>query len=191
MGFQKGHGSFRKVTSNKIIYQDDIKTIFLCESTKYGNKEVTVDTEDWEKVKCYRWHVTYLLNKCYAYADIQKNYKRMRIMLHRFIMGICDSDIEIDHRFGDTLDNRKSELRTCTRTENSRNSQVRKNSLSGFKGVSWHAKNKKWRVRIQNIYLGSFNTKTEAAKIYNKKAKELFGDFAYLNNIQENANANI
>lgn len=191
MGFQKGHKSFRKVTSNKIIYQDAIKTVFLCESIKYGNKEVIIDTEDWEKVKHYRWHITYLLNKCYVYADKQENYKRTHLLLHRLIMKVNSTNIEIDHHFGNTLDNRKSELRLCTRKENSRNSQTRKNSFSGFKGVSWHAQNKKWRVRIQKKYIGCFDSKKEAAKAYNEKAKELFGIFACLNQVQENADANI
>lgn len=69
------------------------------------------------------------------------------------------------------------------------NRKKNKNDSSKFKGVSWHKRNKKWAVRIQKdkirTHLGYFNSEIEAAKCYNRAAKDLFGEFANLNKIED------
>lgn len=94
---------------------------------------------------------------------------------------------EIDHINHIKDDNRWCNLRECTRSKNMMNSLRYKNNKSGYKGVSWHGKIGRWRSQIrinfQNKDLGHFNCKHEAAKKYNEKAKELFGNFAYQNEI--------
>ena len=86
---------------------------------------------------------------------------------------------------GDGLNNQKANLRICTRSQNKMNGKSYKNSSSKYKGIWWVKKNKKWRVRIRlnnkTIHLGYFKDETEAAKAYDSKAKELFGEFARLN----------
>lgn len=96
-------------------------------------------------------------------------------------------DKGIDHINGDKSDNRFENLRLSNQSQNSANSRTPKNNTSGFKGVCWHKKAKKWAARIkvnrQEIYLGLFKTKEEAAEAYNKAALEHFGEFARLNEI--------
>ena len=116
------------------------------------------------------------------------------IMMHKFIMnapkGMC-----VDHINHDGLDNRRENLRICTYSQNSQNKRRRVNSRSGYKGVYQIPEKYKVRKRFQayigdpntpatnkrNIRLGTYLTAEEAARVYDKKAKELFGEFAELN----------
>ena len=93
----------------------------------------------------------------------------------------------IDHINGIKDDNRIINLRECTTQQNGMNRGPQKNNSSGYKGVGWSKKSSKWRAQIRfnnkSIYLGLFDDKKEAAKIYNKEAKKLFGEFVYLNEV--------
>lgn len=92
---------------------------------------------------------------------------------------------EIDHINRVKKDNRWVNLRECSHAQNMVNFPIRKDNTSGFKGVTWNKKSKKWQSQIikngKGYYLGSFDNKIEAAKIYNKKALELYGEFAFQN----------
>jgi hypothetical protein len=109
-------------------------------------------------------------------------------LLHQIIMQPTKGT-DVDHINGIPTDNRKENLRICTHAQNTRNKHYNTRNLSGYKGVSWHKREKKWRAQIcynqKVLFLGSFNNIHEAAKAYNQKAKELFKEFAYLNTIQE------
>lgn len=101
-------------------------------------------------------------------------------------MGLSDDDPDIDHWNHDALDNRKSNLRPCTETQN--NGNMRGYSVTGFKGVSYlpnSSKKKPWRAGIKyhghGVHLGLYATPEEAARAYDAKALELFGAFAHLN----------
>lgn len=95
-------------------------------------------------------------------------------------------NMQIDHKNDNGLDNRKLNLRVCTSGQNAQNRPSQKGASSKFKGVSWSKKKKKWRsVLHQNdksIHIGYYDNEIEAACAYDKAAKELFGEFAYLNN---------
>ena len=103
--------------------------------------------------------------------------------MHREIMKPSKVEV-IDHINHNKLDNTKENLRCCTKQQNEMNKVKRSNTSSKFKGVT---KINKWMASItfnnKTINLGYFNTEKEAAKIYNVKAKELFGEFAYLNEV--------
>lgn len=107
-------------------------------------------------------------------------------MMHRLIMEAKQQQ-KVDHINGDGLDNRKENLRFATTSENAMNKCSTKNKSSSYKGVSWYKRYKKWQAQIKfkgkSIYIGIFDTEIEAAKAYDNKAKELFGEFAKLNNI--------
>ncbi|KKN21672.1 hypothetical protein LCGC14_0923000 [marine sediment metagenome] len=108
------------------------------------------------------------------------------ILMHRQILGLGPGDKrQGDHIFHNTLDNRRNNLRICTGQENQRNRKPRSNTTSGYKGVSWHNRIKKWQVHIQvnrrRKHLGYFVLELDAALAYNKAAKELYGVFVYLN----------
>jgi hypothetical protein len=92
----------------------------------------------------------------------------------------------IDHANGDTLDNRKVNLRICTRADNKRNRGIPSNNTLGYKGVALTKSKKRYMARIgsgrgKHMYLGTYDTIEEAARAYDAKAKELFGEYAYLN----------
>lgn len=102
--------------------------------------------------------------------------------LHRLLLP--DAEF-VDHINGNGLDNRRSNLRLCTRSENARNSRKPSNNSSGYKGVSWHKRTKKWRADIRNENrqrsLGSFDNALDAAHAYDRAARVMHGEFARLN----------
>lgn len=111
------------------------------------------------------------------------------ILMHRVLLGLeRGSGKEVDHRNHDTLDNRRSNIRICTRTQNQQNRSgwIRKDSKkpSRFKGVFWDQRRGQWntqiRVNKRKIQKG-FNDEAAAAHHYDELAKLYFGEFALLN----------
>lgn len=104
--------------------------------------------------------------------------------MHRAIMRTPQGK-QIDHRNHDGLDNRRCNLRECSHIENMRNQLPQKTGTSRYKGVHWEKERGKWRAQIKHtckqMRLGRYASEKDAAKAYDKKAKELFGEFAYLN----------
>jgi hypothetical protein len=100
--------------------------------------------------------------------------------MHRLIMAAPDG-IGVDHINGDGLDNRRANLRLASQRDNSANMAVRASSATGFKGVSWKRRNRKWQAQIGRTYLGIFASAEEAARAYDHAAREAWGEFAHLN----------
>lgn len=132
-----------------------------------------IDNEDFESVSKLPW--TYASK--YAYNGVVG-------YLHRFLMS-PDEGLVVDHINRNPLDNRRNNLRVCTQKENNMNSPSKKTSSSIFKGVSFTTKDRKWVAQIKvgdkNIYLWNFSEEDDAARVYDKKALEVYGDFAFLN----------
>jgi hypothetical protein len=140
--------------------------------------EAIIDAEDAEKVGKHNW---YFGKNGYAATNIRnKNGKKIMPYLHRFIMNEPDG-MDVDHIHGNTLDNRKSQLRVCTTAENCRNQRIASHNTSGLKGVSWHKQCKKWRSYItihkKHIHLGLFDSPERAHQAYCEAAKRLHGEF--------------
>lgn len=144
-----------------------------------------VDDEDYEKVRSFHWYAhqsggTYYARR-YSHRIAGKEFY---IEMHRLILGLSPGDGKYtDHIDGNGLNNQQMNLRVCTQQQNTFNQKV-KRGTSKFKGVCWHKRDKKWHAQIQhkkNIYLGYFESEIEAAKTYDDKARELFGEFAWLN----------
>jgi len=108
--------------------------------------------------------------------------------MHRLLIH-APKGMEVDHINGNGLDNRICNLRICTRSQNQINKGLQKNNTTGYKGVSFIKKHRKYRATIRingkSMYLGEFESAKGAAFAYDNKAKELFGNFAKLNFVEE------
>jgi hypothetical protein len=137
-----------------------------------------IDVADGPSIGKYRWSPLLASGNTYA---IRKERGRVFLM-HREILGLVHGDsLVVDHiATGNTLDNRRRNLRVATKAQNARNRVVRSESRSGIKGVRLEYKTGKWTSRINGKHLGTFVTKGEAIKAYNVAATELFGEFASL-----------
>lgn len=176
--------SIIKETSQvKRVTQTRMKQIPLTQ-----NKYAIVDDEDYISLSKHKWF-SYRIQSEYFYAGRKNIGNSSRtIAMHRIIMN-APKGMDVDHINHDTLDNRKCNLRVCTHAQNLANSRIAKNNKSGYKGVSFNAKELRWRanIRVNNkpMLLGVFKSKLEAARVYNEAAKKYFGKFAVLNNISE------
>jgi hypothetical protein len=143
-------------------------------------KFALVDDEDFEWLNQWKWHYQPSEENGYATRLDMKTHKT--ILMHRLILN-CPRGKETDHRDTVGLNNQRYNLRACSRSQNEWNKNRQSNNTSGFKGVSFY--DNRYNARIQKnkspIYLGRFVDPESAAKAYDAKAKELFGDFARLN----------
>ncbi len=144
-------------------------------------KVALVDDADYERINKHKWYIN---ENGYAVRTQWMPPKKIR--MHREVMKTPDEMIT-DHINGDKLDNRKSNLRICNDSQNAANGRIRNTNTSGYKGVSWHKQNKKWRAYIvisgKQKSLGLYDTPREAAKAYNDAAQEIFGVFAKINKL--------
>jgi len=143
-------------------------------------KFAIVDAADYDWLNQYKWHVKE--HKHTSYAETQK--KGKLIKMHRLITG-APSHLFVDHRDLNGLNNRRSNLRLCTRAENIHNQRPRKGGTSKYKGVYLKKLVRKFVAQIsmngKKRTIGYFGDEIEAAISYDIKAMELFGEFAYLN----------
>jgi len=167
-----GCGNFYPVTSRN---EGQRRVIALTQG-----KFAIVDSEDYCWLNKYKWSA---FRKSYTfYAFRRKNGKV--ICMHREIMG-ADGDVVVDHIDHNGLNNRRRNLRVCSIRENCRNRRPGKKKASVYKGVIRSKRDNMWTARIKydgkRIYLGTFLREVDAAKAYDLKAAECFGEFAYLN----------
>ena len=142
-----------------------------------SNKVALIDDEDYELVSQHKWR----LHSCgiNSYARTFLNGKKP--MMHRLILA-PPPGMDIDHVNHNGLNNKRCNIRICTRTQNQANSKPRKGT-SKYKGVSWSNTEKKWRAFIRmngkGRTIGRFDSELKAAKAYKKAAIEYFGEFAH------------
>lgn len=127
-----------------------------------------VDASDFVLINKFKWHVS-LSNKGVPYASgwIKQNGKRVQMRMHKYLMAPKKGQ-EIDHINHNTLDNRRSNLRICTRSENLKNrKQIRKDILTG---AHWNKLNMNWNSSIaingKKKHLGCFSTMEAAHKAF-------------------------
>lgn len=140
-----------------------------------------VSDADFEKLALYKWYANGSPDAGYYAAGWVDN---KSVPMHRYIMGVTDSAVLVDHRNGDRLDNQRRNLRLCTKAENARNRKINRNNTTGYKGVQIVPKRNSpniYRAMIKakgKLYnLGDYPTKEEAANAYKEAATRLHGDF--------------
>ena len=146
-----------------------------------------VDDDDYERLMQWTWCAVWNKDTKSFYAarhsKYNKNDKRRTIYMAREIMHARPGQ-QVDHINHNTLDNRKLNLRLCTRSQNQHNRKKQKGS-SRHKGVCWHKRDRRWQAGIcyegQHIYLGCFADEVKAARAYDRAAIKYFGEFAHLN----------
>ena len=142
-----------------------------------------VDDEDYERVNKLSWYLgPSIKGRHYARSTVRGT-KSEILYMHRFVTFAKNGQV-VDHANGDTLDNRKINLRICNQSQNMGNSKRHKRNKSGFKGVYLEKRTGKYVSSIKcnkKFWIGSFDTAEKAARAYDAKARELFGEFARCN----------
>lgn len=143
-----------------------------------------VDAVDYERISQWKWFADYdkTCDIFYAKRRVNVNGKISHRRMHREVLP-CDAP-QIDHRDGNGLNNRRSNLRPCTSAQNTYNTKSRLHGKSIFKGIS-PLERGRWRATIcvsyKKHHLGCYGTQEDAARAYDAAAKKYFGEFARLN----------
>jgi hypothetical protein len=151
-----------------------------------------VDDADFDFLSQWSWRLTSAYGKPYACrtqkVPVDGDFKVRCYFMHRVLLGLTFGDkLHGDHINHNTLDNRRSNLRIATSSQNQGNAQKHKSKSSPYKGVSWSKRSGRWLVHItidgKQTYVGSFppDAAIAAALAYNDAASLAFGEFASLN----------
>ncbi len=148
-------------------------------------KFALVDDEDYDWLMQWKWcaqksHHTYYARHFESRSE--KTGKRKLLSMHRVILNVPQG-MDTDHRNHNGLDNRKHNLRACSRRENGYNQLRRTNTKSKYRGVD--SSGKRWRARIREngkqVHLGCFNTEAIAARVYDERAARVHRDYVCFN----------
>lgn len=176
-GYRKGEPKGFVVNHHRIKsrQQDEMVTIEGKECVRLALTQeqfAIIDIEDYPRVKKFLWFAVRTPRNTF-YARSGKDNENC--LLHRFILDQASIDVEmvVDHKNGNGLDNRKSNLRVCTQSENSRN-RSGASKVTQFKGIYLSKNTGKW---IATLNLGSFDTEEEAARAYDHALRYVFVEF--------------
>lgn len=155
---------YKIMDNNVYVYFNNIQDYFIC------------DLDDFYKIKDFTWWAKYSKWGYYAVATIGDK----KVRLHRMIVN-CPDGMQVDHINGNTLDNRKCNLRVVTNQQNSINSCKPSNNTSGYKGVYLDKQRRKWvaniKVDYKTIYLGRFDNINDAIKAREEAEIKYFGEY--------------
>lgn len=145
-------------------------------------RAVQVDDDTFEALSKHKWRISgsgYPMTTAYKFRADGTRY-RTTISMHQMIM-VVQHGLEVDHIDKNKLNNRRENLRTCTRSQNLCNGKLQKNNTSGHKGVRWHKASKKWIVTVKKNgvvhYFGVYADLKEAVEVRTREAKRLHGEF--------------
>ncbi len=159
---------------NEYTLSKDGKTAYV----KLTQGQVAIiDAEDLEKIGEYRWHASWVSRSEKYY--VRSCSKGKRLELQRVIMN-PKNNMVVDHINGDSLDNRKNNLRICSQAQNTFNNSVQRRKTDGLKGVYKNGERYVARLHIDGFtkYLGTFDTIEDALSERKRAEKEYYGEFA-------------
>lgn len=140
----------------------------------FGGRFTIIDLCDYSVVANDLWSVN-----VHGYAQRSRGE-----LLHLCIFGRRDRMV-VDHVNRNRLDNRRSNLRFCTRAQNVVNAKKPVTNTSGFKGVTWDKAKRRWKAQVyhcgKNVFIGNFGSKHEAAAAYDRTVTMLHGEYATTN----------
>lgn len=177
---------------------DEVRALLICDAATgrlfWKARPVTMFSDDeWhtKEARCQTWNNRFAGKEAGSVSKYGKlkGYRLISIysrpyLAHHIIWLIVHGfwPEQIDHKLGIENGDAIKNLRLATSAQNTQNSRIRSDNTSGFKGVSWTVKNRKWRAIItvegRRISLGLFNSKEEAALAYRRAAQHHFGEFA-------------
>lgn len=145
-----------------------------------------IDRADRELVSDESWHCHKPHSgSLYVRRSARRNGRKENesLYLHKVLLGDAADGLDVDHIDRNGLNNSRSNLRVATRSQNLANRGKTRANTSGYKGV--FARGRRWLAQIkvngEAIRLGTYETREEAARAYDKGALKFFGEFAYLN----------
>lgn len=147
-------------------------------------KFALVDDADYELLSRFKWYAHKQPHTWYARRDFEARGRHFHVYMHREIMG--RNGPPVDHLNGNGLDNRRSNIRHATQSQNMQRARS-KRGVSGFRGVDRMAtKNERWTARIPTKnntrrYLGTFESREAAARAYDREVVKLYGCHAATN----------
>lgn len=161
--------------------------IITAYSSVHGDKQILVDDEDYDYLMQWKWYLRKGKRTFYAVRGKRENGKYISHLIHRFILKITDPKIIIDHKDHDGLNNQRANLRLVSCADNNKNQLSHANTTSQYLGVCIRKRKTliKWEANIscnkKFYYIGVYDDEKDAARAYDVRAKELFGNFANLN----------
>lgn len=164
---------------NYFIQEGNITRMITFNKKNEASGEVLLDTSDVDIVKQYKWYITIRKSKLYCYGTVQGS----KIALHRFLLNTTNI---VDHINGNSLDNRRCNLREVTPQQNSYNKKIHGKFFAGIIKTNY-VKESPYMVFFSHNnkeqYLGSFSSYEEAALCRLKKEAEVWKDYGVHSNL--------
>lgn len=144
--------------------------------------EAVIDAADVPLVEGYAWKALVDTRRVYATTEVGGRKAKKSLRMHRVIMD-APSGVDVDHIDHNGINNRRSNMRFCTRSENLQNQRKRLDNTSGFKGVHYYKRTGRWRAYImrdsKERHLGYFDTPEQAYAAYCRASEYLHGEYGF------------
>lgn len=165
----------KKKKENVYEFKEDY---IICYAGNTGSP-ILLDPEDYDLVKRHYWN-----ESSTGYAVSGKS--NTTIFMHRLVTHVTDSNIHVDHRYHNNLDNRKNNLRVTDCHHNTMNEKLAINNTSGVTGVS--CENGKWRAYLwykgKTLHFGTYDKKEDAVEARKEAENKYFGEFGIHNSMK-------